>query len=113
MTVVPVWSPCTMTTGAIVTTVTFLTVWTLVIEAIPATMSCQYTSHRNMDTLCCYDGSNGIYLTTILEHFAYIRISCTNFSHVKSVEAHMSIIGSSGVIIAIATETFSYSTDSW
>ena len=37
----PVWSTCTMTTGT-VTTVTFLTVWTLVVEAIPASMSCQY-----------------------------------------------------------------------
>ena len=32
----PVWSPCTMTTGT-VTTVTFLTVWALVVEAAMAT----------------------------------------------------------------------------
>ena len=37
VTVVPVWSPCTM----LITTVTFLTVWTLVVEAIPASLSCQ------------------------------------------------------------------------
>ena len=51
----PVWSPCTMTTGA---SVTFLTVWTLVVEAIPTSMRCQYTSNRNMEfgrRICCYD----------------------------------------------------------
>ena len=70
----PVWSPCTMTTGT-VTTVTFLTVWTLVLEAIPTSMSCQYTRNRNMEfiySLFCYDNTNGIYLTTKLKHFLVI-----------------------------------------
>ena len=56
---VSVWSPFTMTTGA---SVTFLTVWTLVVEAIPTSMSCLATSNRKMEfihRLCCYDNSNG------------------------------------------------------
>ena len=66
----------------LVTTVTFLTVWTLLVEAIPASMSCQFTNNRNMEflhRLCCYDNSNGIYLTTILKYFACVRIWCTKF----------------------------------
>ena len=79
----------------LVTTVTFLTVWALVVEAIPTSMSCQYTSNRNMGfghRLCCYDNSNGNYQTTILNHFASVRISCTNFSHMICVEAQKGII---------------------
>ena len=67
----PAWSPCTMTTGA---SVTFLSVWTL--EAEPTSMSCQYTSNRNLEfvhRLCCYD-NNEIYLSTILKLFACVRI---------------------------------------
>ena len=57
----------------LVTTVTFLTVWTLLVEAIPASLSCQYTSNRNMElvcTLCCYDNSRSYYLTAILRKFS-------------------------------------------
>ena len=70
----PVWSPCTMITGA---SVTFLTVWTLVVEAIPTSMSCQYTSNRCVEfiyRLGCYDNSNEISLMTILKQFACVRI---------------------------------------
>ena len=90
----------------LVTTVTFLTA--LLVEVIPTSMSCQYTSNRNMEfvnTLCCYDNSNGIYLTTILRHFACVRISYTKFFVMKCVEAHTSII-CPFVITAIATEIF-------
>jgi len=50
-------------------TVTFLTVWALVVEVIPASLSCQYTSNRNMKfvhTLCCYNNSKSYYLTIVL-----------------------------------------------
>jgi len=73
----------------LVTTVTFLTVWALVVEIIPTLMSCQYTSNRSVQfihRLGCYDNSNEIYLTTILKHFACVRIWCTNVSHIKCVE---------------------------
>ena len=74
VTVVPVWSPCTVTIGAsnychFPHDTSF--------EAIPASMSCQYTSNRNMEfvhTLCCYDNSNRLYLTTVPKHFACVRI---------------------------------------
>ena len=68
-----VWSPMMM----IVTTVTFLTVRALVVDAMAASMRCQYTTNRNMEfvhILCCYDNINEIYLGTILKHFA-----CVNF----------------------------------
>ena len=61
----------------LVTTVTFLTVWTLLVEVIPTSMSCQYTSNRNLKFVhrfCCYDNSDGMYLTTILKHFTGVRI---------------------------------------
>ena len=45
VTLVPVWSPCTMTTDVSNYTVTVLTVWTLLAEAIPASLSWQYTRH--------------------------------------------------------------------
>ena len=51
VTVVPVWSPCAMRTGASNYAVTFLTLWTILVESIPALLSCQYTSNTNMD-LC-------------------------------------------------------------
>ena len=73
VTVVSVFSPCTMTTGA---SVTFLTVWTLVVEAIPTSMRCQYTSNRNvefMHRLGCYDNSNEIYLSTMLKLFCMCK----------------------------------------
>ena len=79
----------------LVTIVTFLTVWTLVVEAIPTLMRCQYTSNRSvefMHRLGCYDSCNEIYLTTILKHFACVRIWCMNVSHIKCVEAQTGII---------------------
>ena len=73
---------CTMTTVASNYTVTFLTVWTLLVEAIAASMSCQYTSNWIMEflhRLCCYDNNNGMYLTTILKQPACVRIWCMKF----------------------------------
>ena len=80
-----------------VTTVTFLTVWTLLVEAIPASMSCQYTSNRNMEfvhNLCCYDNSNRIYLTTIYTEALGMckNLLCKVFSHKTFIKAHTSII---------------------
>ena len=69
-----VWSPLMK---MIVTTVTFLIVRALVVDAMPASMRCQYTTNRNMKfvrILCCYDNSNEIFLPTILKHFV-----CVNF----------------------------------
>ena len=63
-------------------------------------------------TLCCYDNSYAFNLTTILKHF-YVESDVQRFSHVKCVEAHMSILHSFWSIIAIETETFSYSANSY
>ena len=79
----------------LVTTVTFLTVWAFVVEGIPTSMSYQYTSNRSvefMHRLGCYDSCNEIYLTTILKHFACVRIWCTNVSHINCVETQTGII---------------------
>ena len=60
----------------VINTVIFLTVWALVVEAIQASMKCQCASNRKMEIvhiLCCYDNN---YLTTILSHFACVRIWC-------------------------------------
>ena len=67
-----VWSPCTVTTGAS-KFCHFLTV--LLVEAIPASLSCQYSCNRNMEfvhRLCCYDNSYAFYLTTMLRHFVCV-----------------------------------------
>ena len=45
-----VWSPMMM----IVTTVTFLTVRALVVDAMAASMRCQYTTNRNMEFVHIY-----------------------------------------------------------
>ena len=90
----PVWSPCTMMIGAS-NYCHFLTIWTLVVEAVPTSMRCQYTSNKSVEfvhRLCCYENSNGISLTTVLKNFACVRIWCTNVSHIKCVEAQTGII---------------------
>ena len=51
------------------------TCFVVVVEAVPTSMSYQYTSNRNMGfghRLCCYDNNNGMYLTSILKHFACV-----------------------------------------
>ena len=78
------------------------------VEAILASLSCQYTSNRNMEfvhTLCCYDNCDVIYLTAILHVYESDVLS---FSRIQNVlkPVHISLVPS-GVIIAIATKTFS------
>ena len=107
LTVVSVWSPCTMTTGA----VTFLTVWTLVVQAVPTSMSCLYTSNRNMGfghMLCCYDNNNG----HLHNHHTEAFCVCKNLMYEVLRKPKQVLFACSGVIIAIATETLSNSTDS-
>ena len=58
----PVWSPCTMTTGA---SNYCHFPHSMDTSTIPISMSCQYTNNRNMEflhvhRLCCYDNSNGM-----------------------------------------------------
>ena len=83
-----------MTTGA---SVTFLTVWKLVVEAIPTSMRCQYTSNIKMGfghRLCCYDNSNGHLRNHHTEAFCiHLQdLMYDVFSRMKCVEAQTGII---------------------
>ena len=112
----PAWSPCTMRTGAsnychFPHSMGTCSGSCTNINQLPR------TSNRNMEfghRLCCYDNSNVIYLTTILneafcmyKNLMYEVLVIWNVLKPKQV-----LFAFSGVIIAIATETFSNSSDS-